>query len=129
MALSGIATGVRNSQADAIVDAIDTGSSAANGKLRVYTSGHSTLLAELDFANPAFGAAAAGVATANSITAESSAPATGTAAVLRVVDRDDATVFDGTVGTSGEDYNLNTVSITTGDQVSCTSMTMTAPAA
>lgn len=129
MALSGIATGVRNSQADAIVDAIDTGSSAANGKLRVYTSGHSTLLAELDFANPAFGAAASGVATANSITAESSAPATGTAAVLRVVDRDDATVFDGTVGTSGEDYNLNTVSITTGDQVSCTSMTMTAPAA
>lgn len=126
MALSNIATSVRNAGADALADAVDTGTGTSH--LRVYNTAFGTLLAELDFGDPAFGAAASGVATANAITAEASAPATGTAAVLRIVDQDGTTVCEGTVSTSGADYNLNTTSITTGDQVSCTSMTITAPA-
>ena len=126
MALSNIATSVRNAGADALADAVDTGTGTSH--LRVYTTAFGTLVAELDFGDPAFGAAASGVATANAITAEASAPATGTAAVLRIVDQDGTTVCEGTVSTSGADYNLNTTSITTGDQVSCTSMTITAPA-
>lgn len=128
MALNNVATGVRNSQADALVDAIDAGSTDPNGDIQIHTSAFGTLLAELDFANPAFGAAASGVATANAIADDSDADATGAAAVLRIRDRDNGTVVEGTVGTSGEDLNLNTTSITAGDIVSITAATITAPA-
>ena len=129
MALSNLQTAVRNSCADAIVDALDVGTTDSTGDLGIYTSAFGTLLALPLFANPAFGAAASGVATANAITDDSSADATGSAAVIRLRDRDNATVVEGTAGTSGADLNLNTVSITTGDTVSITSATITMPAA
>lgn len=109
-----------------------------NGYLRIYSgtkptdgdtalSGN-TLLAELRFGATAFGAAAAGVATANAITADSSADATGTATFFRAFKSDGTTaVFDGTVGTSGADCNLNSVAISAGAAVSVTSMTLTEP--
>lgn len=128
MAINNIATGVRNSMCDALVDAIDAGTTDAAGDFQIYTAAFGTLLAELAFSNPAFGAAATGTATANSITDDSSANATGTAAVCRIRDRDNATVFEGTVGTTGADLNLNTTSITSGDTVSISSMTVTMPA-
>lgn len=127
MALT-LATAVRNAAADAVVDLIDAGSTDATGDLGIYTTAFGTLLALPLFANPAFGAAASGVATANAITDDSSADATGTAAVLRIRDRDNTNLIDGSVGTSGEDLNLNTTSITTGDVVSITSATITMPA-
>jgi hypothetical protein len=80
-------------------------------------------------AAPAYGAAAAGVATANAIGDDTDADATGTAAVGRAKDRDNTTCHDFTIGTSGEDLNLNTVSITSGDTVSITAATITMPAA
>ena len=129
MAMNNISTNARNGMANSIVDLLDSGTTNSTGRLRIYTSGFSTQLAELNFSNPAFGAAASGVATASAITDDSSADATGTAAVCRCVDRDAATVWEGTVGTSGADLNLNTVAITSGDTVSVTSMTVTAPAA
>lgn len=128
MAVNNISTTVRNAMCDAFVDAIDTGSADAGGDLNIYSAGFAALLASPTFGNPAFGAAATGVATANAITDESNAPASGTAAVLRIADRDNATHSEGTVGTSGEDLNLNTVSITSGDTVAITSATVTMPA-
>lgn len=129
MAISAIQTTVRNNMCNALVDAIDVGSTDASGDFGLYTSAFGTLLALLTFSAPAFGNASTGVATANAITADSSADATGTAAQIRIRDRDNTTVFDGTAGTSGEDFNLNTVSITSGSAVSCTSFTVTVPAA
>jgi hypothetical protein len=128
MSINNIATGVRNSMCNALVDAIDAGSTNANGKIRGYTAAFASMLFECDFANPAFGAAASGVATANAIADETSAPAAGDAAVGRVVDRDLATVFEFTIGTSGADLILNSVSISLGAVVSITSMTVTQPA-
>ena len=129
MALNAISTTVRNAMCDALVDAIDVGSTDATGDLSIWTAAFATLLATPLFANPAFGAAAAGVATASAITSEPSAPATGSAAVLRIRDRDNAAVVEGTVSTSGADLNLNTVSITTADVVSITDFaTITMPA-
>lgn len=124
---------------DGIVDLIDAGSGA--GKLRIYSGTQptnpdvaitdQTLLAELTFGDPAFGAAAdgtpGGVATANSITADSSANASGTATWFRAVDSDDNAIFDGTVGTSGANLNLDSVSITAGQSVSVSSLTFTMP--
>lgn len=119
--------------ADAVVDRIDAG--AAAGKLRIYDGaqpatadtaiGAQVKLAELTFSDPAFGNAANGVATANAITADSAADATGTAAWFRVVDSDGNTVYDGTVGTSGADLNLNTTSIVANAEVAVSSLTYT----
>lgn len=131
MAVNNISTTVRNAMCDAAVDLFDQSGgspSAGNGKIRIYTAAFGTLLAELDFGDPAFGAAATGVATANTITDEASAPASGTAAVCRLVDSGDNTMWEGTVSTSGADINLNTTTITTADVVSITSMTVTMPA-
>jgi hypothetical protein len=126
MAINNIATGVRNAMCDAFVDAIDAGAGA--GTLKVYTSAFASLLATLTFSDPAFGAASTGAATASAITDDSSADNTGTAAVLRISDSSPATVAEGTVGAGSGDLSLNTVSITSGDRVSCSSAVITMPA-
>ncbi len=128
MAINNISTTVINGMCDFFVDAIDTGSTDTGGDCNIYTAAFASLLAEPEFSAVSFGAAAAGVATANAITDEASAPATGTAAVLRLQDRDNATVAEGTVSTAGADLNLNTTSITIGDTVAITSATITMPA-
>lgn len=134
-----ISNAAAKAAADAVVDLVDAGSGA--GKLRIYDGvqpadpdtavSSQTLLAELTFGDPAFGAAAdgnpGGVATANSITSDSAANATGTASWFRVVDSDGTAVFDGAVGTSGADLNLATVSIVTNVEVQVTSFTYTQP--
>lgn len=119
-------TAARNAAADGVVDLVDQGAGA--GKLKIYTTGLGTLLATLTMSDPAFGAAATGVATANAITSDTSADATGTAAEFTMTDSDDVEIFRGSVGTSGADLNLNTVSITAGVEVSVTSFTYTQPA-
>lgn len=130
LATIGLVVAVRNSRLDLIKTAIDAG--AGPGLLRVYdgtrpaTGGTATnLLAELTFSDPSASAAASGVLTFSAITADASANATGTATWCRIVDSTGAFVMDGSVGTSGADYNLNTTSITSGVQVSCTSATLT----
>lgn len=100
------------------------GSQPANCNTAV---GVQTLLAKLTFGNPAFGAAAAGVATANAI-GSATASATSTATWFRVFKSDDTTaVFDGSVGTSGCDLNLNSTAISSGATVSVSSLTFTLP--
>lgn len=118
-----------NAAADAVVDQAD------GGALRIYAGSQpanadtavsgQTLLAELTLGSPAFGAALGGVATANAITGDSSANATGTAAWFRVVTSGGAALWDGAVGTSGSDLNLNSTSIQSGAAVDVTSFTFT----
>lgn len=123
-----------NAAANAAADAVCV--LLNNGYLRIYTTaqatdadtalGAQTLLAELRFGATAFGSAVAGVATANAITQDSSADATGTAAWYRALKSDGTTVvMDGSVGTSGANLNLNSVAIQSGAAVSISSMTYT----
>jgi len=116
--------------ADAVVDQLD------NGYLRIYDGTQpadadtaittQTLLAELRFGTPAFGAASNGVATANAITADASADGTGTATWFRALKSDGTTVvFDGSVGTSVANIILNSTSIVTGASVSIASLSYT----
>lgn len=126
----GLLSTLRSSRANLIRDAVDAGAGA--GLFRVYdgtrpaTGGTATtLLAELTFTDPSAANASSGVLTFSAITADASANATGTATWCRFVDSTGAFVLDGSVGTSGADYNLNTVSITTGVNVSCTSAVIT----
>ena len=127
-----ITNSAASAAADAVVDLIDVGGA---GKLRIYDGTKPATadtaitsqvkLAELTFSATAFGAASNGVATANSITADASADASGTATWFRVVSGGGTTIFDGTVGTSGADINLDSTSITVGQQVSVTALTYT----
>src|SRR5690349_19410703 len=99
------------------------GSQPANAATAVTTQ---NVLADLTMNATAFGAAVNGVATANAITSDTSADATGTATWFRLYKSDNSTVvLDGSVGTSGADLNLNTTSIVAGAQVSITSFTLT----
>ena len=121
-------TATRNAACNAVVDLVDGGSAHPHGILRIGTTAMGTILAQLDMSNPAFGNAAVGVATAAAISDDTSADNTGTAAAFDLIDRDAVQVMQGSVGTSGQDINLNTVSITAGDTVSITSLTVTMPA-
>lgn len=126
----GLATALRNSRLNLIRDAIDAGAGA--GFLRIYdgtrpaTGGTATtLLAELTYTDPCAPNASGGVLTFSAITPDSSANASGTATWGRAVDSTGAFVKDFSVGTSGADLNLNTTTITSGVQVSCTSAALT----
>jgi len=127
MAVNNISTGIRNAMCDAFVDAIDGGAGA--GLLEIHTAAFAAKLSTNTFSDPAYGAAAAGVAEENAITDDTSADATGTAAVFRVTTSTPTTEFEGTVGTSGQDINFNSVAFVAGDTVSITDLPVTMPAA
>ena len=85
-----------------------------------------TLLAELTCGSPFAPAASGGELTANSISADTSANASGTASWFRVVASDGTThVMDGDVGTSGADLNLDSVEIVEGGEVAVSSFVVT----
>jgi hypothetical protein len=123
-----------NAQASRAADAVCA--RLNNGYLRIYDGtqptdadtavGAQVLLAELRYGATAYGAAVNGVATANAITPDSSANATGTATWARHLESDGATVvFDGSVGTSGANLNMNSVAISSGAAVSVSAYTYT----
>jgi len=108
-----------NAEADALAALCN------NGYLRITDSGD-VVLAELLFNSTAFAAAAAGVLTANGITAEDSAISTGVAAKVKAYQSDGTTLlWTGTVGTSDSDLILNSTSISEGATVSVTSLVHT----
>lgn len=116
-------TAVKNSRVTAVRDAIDAGSGA--GTIEIGTSGMASVLAVLTLSDPC-GTISNGVLTFSSITADSSANATGTAAEARIKDSDGTVIVSGlTVGTSGSDVNLDNTSINEGQQVSLTSAAIT----
>lgn len=129
-----ISNAAASAEADAFSDQLD------NGYLRIYDStggtgqpatvdtaiGSQVLLAELRFANPASGAASNGVITFSALTADSSANASGTATWFRALKSDGTSaIWDGSAGTSGATLNLNSVAISSGAEVSVTSLTYT----
>jgi len=108
-----------------------------SGFIKVYTGAQpalngavtGTLLATMTFSATAFPAATASAgtvtATANAITS-GTAGNTGTAGYFALVKSDNTTVVaTGSVGTSSSDLNLNTLSITSGNTVSCGSFLIT----
>lgn len=116
-------TTIRNAIADLVVDAIDAGGA---GTLEFQTSGD-VEVATLTFSATAFGAASSGTATADTITSDTSATG-GTVAKFVVKSGGDATIFSGAVATSGSDINLSSLSVGSGDTVSISSLTYSAPA-
>jgi hypothetical protein len=136
---------IANAQAiqacDAFVDAVDAGAGA--GILRIYSGsvpanvdtalGAQVVLAELTMSDPAFGAAVDAnpnaTATANAITDDTAANATGTASFFRIFDSNGVARIQGTCGTSGAELILNSVSLQSGALVEVLSLTVTMPEA
>ncbi len=127
MALTHV-TAIRNTLADAVVDAIDVGATDAQGDLEIMTSGDVEVSTHT-CTNPAFGAAAAGTATASAI-ADDTTAAGGTAALFKFQDRNNAEVFRGTVTATsgGGDIELDNVTVGVGVTVSITSFTYSSSA-
>jgi hypothetical protein len=120
----------KNAKLDAITTAIGNA-----GILKIYAGsqpanpdagdGGATVLATLTCGSPFAAGAASGVLTASAITQDSSADGTGTAAWFRITTSGGTAKVDGTVGTSGTDLILDSVSITATQVVSVTSLTIT----
>lgn len=116
---------IRNDKLDLITAALDAGGGSA--KLRIYNGARpatgaalsgNTLGAELLFANPSAGSAASGTLTFNAIADDVSADnSINPATWFRCVTSADVFVFDGSVGLSGADLNLNTLNIVAGVNV------------
>jgi hypothetical protein len=106
----------------------------ASGYLEIYTGSipancaaatTGALLVTLDLANPFAPGASAGVLSPT-LPANMNAVATGTAGYWRIFESDNATcVVQGTVGTSGADMILNTLSLVSGGPVQISSWTFT----
>lgn len=139
MALSTkLTNAVRSAACDAIVDLIDAGAGA--GTIKVYTgaaptnasdAASGTLLGTLTFSDPAFGAASNGVATASSITSDTTADASGTAGYFRVLDSDGTVIFQGTAGATADTPNMDfgaSAAIVAGGTIAVSSFTFTVPA-
>ena len=125
----GLLVALRNNRLDEITALIDAGS--GDGKIVLYSGSRpatggsvTTEVATLTFADPPFPAASSGAMTANTIDDDADATG-GTATWFRVVDSDDTFVFDGDVGDSGEDLELNSAVISAGATVSISSFVLT----
>jgi len=130
-----ITNAVASAMANAFTTALDAGSA---GIITIYTGtiptdadtaiGAQTLLATLTFSGTSFGAASNGVITANAITSDSSADATGTAAWARLLTQGAGTaICDVSVGTATSTIIFNTVAFTAGSVIAISAFTFTHP--
>lgn len=128
-------TATQNAMANAMADRVDAGGAA--GTIEIYSGAQpatandaatGTLLATFTLPYPAFGDASGGVANLLGVPLSTTGSAAGTPGWFRAKDSTGATAFDGSVGTSGAQLNLNTTSITAGGQVQITSGSDTQPA-
>jgi hypothetical protein len=120
-------TAVRTALATAVRSAIDGGGGA--GKIEIYTAARATLLGTCTCAATS-GTLASGVLTFGAIAQDTSADATGTAALFDVKDFAGATIFSGTITATGGggDMTMPSVSITAAEPIQVTSLTYSAPA-
>lgn len=132
-----LATAAQNAIVNALTALIDVDAGPAHIQLRTGASpgannaATGTLLATLDFNDPAFAAAVAGVATMdNTPVLTTVGVADGNAGYFRITDNSGDAVLDGTVTVTGGggDLEMNTVAISVGLTVNITAGTITEPA-
>lgn len=132
-----ISTSARNAAANAIAALVDGGSGAGVIQIRTGSpptnpgdADSGTLLGTLTLSDPSFGSASTGVITANTISNDTSADASGDAGHFRVKDSSGNTIFQGTCGNSGDspDWVFDNKSVVSGGIISCSSLTFTVSA-
>jgi len=99
-----------------------------SGYIKIYTSGYALLLVSIPLAATC-GSVTDGVLTLDCTNTNANASGTGTAAVARMYESNETDIVATCdVSTSGATINLDSVSITSGQNVSITSGTITVPA-
>lgn len=125
MALT-LGTAARNAACDGVVDLVDGGAGA--GKVRIRDAADN-LLVEIVLADPAFGSASTGVATAAGLPKSgtgTAAAGAGTAPTkYDVTDSNDVVIWSGTIPSN---MTLDSATIAVGQTVSLTTWTHTQPA-
>lgn len=118
---------VQNSRMDAVLAAIDAHASPAT--LEICSAAYAAVLVAIPLSDPSFarsGTKPNTLLTMQGVPKSANAAITGTAAVARIKEGGGTTIADGlTVGTSATDIILNSTSITSGQQVSISSGTIT----
>ncbi len=126
-----IGTASRNAAADTLFNLLNSGTirfRTSTVPTNVGDADSGTLCATVTFGATAFGAASSGVKTANSITSDTNAAASGTVTQARLYKSDNTTCWgDCSVGTSGADINFDNNVIVAGGTVAVSSLTGTTP--
>lgn len=132
-----LGTTMRNGASDGICSKIDGGTPPGRMEHRtgaqetnVSDASSGTKLATNLFSNPAFGASSTGTATANAITSDTNAAASGTAGHFRIytgAGSDTSALCQGNSGTSGTDLVFDNNVIVAGGTVAISSFTLTTP--
>lgn len=117
-------TATKTARMTAVRDQIDAGATA--GVLQIGTTGMGTILAEFTLDDPCGTVSGAVLTFTGFPKTDTSANNTGTAAAARIQDSNGVSVITGlTVGLSGTDVILSSVSITAGQTVTINSATIT----
>lgn len=114
---------VKAARLQAVIDAIGNG-----GKLKIGTAAMASTLATITLANPAFGSPTTSMTLSGTPLSDSSADNSGTAAAAIITTSADVTVVSGLTVTAtggGGDIELNSTTITAGQEVRITSGTIT----
>jgi len=134
-----ISTAARNAACDGLVNRIDGGTPPGTIPIRtgappsnVSDASSGTLLGTCTFGNPAFGDSASGTATANSITSDTDADASGDAGHFRCYQGaagDTAADWQGTAGEAADspDMEFDNKTIVAGGTIAISSFTLTVP--
>lgn len=116
------ATGLKTTRMTAVISAIDSGTA---GSLEIGTSGMSTVLASITLQKPSF-SESSGVITMLGVPLTGTASNSGNAAAARIKNSAGAVQISGlTVGTTGADVIINTISVTSGQTITVQSGTIT----
>ena len=118
------AAALKTTRMTAVVTAIDAGSGP--GKLEIGSAGMASILATITLGDPSATVSGAVLTFSGMPRSDTAADNTGTAAAARIRTSADVDVVTGlTVGTSGTDIVLDSVSITAGQTVTINSATLT----
>lgn len=115
-------TTLKTTRMTAVRDDIDSGAGA--GYIEICSASYASVLATITLSDPC-GSVVTDTLTLTMPKSDTSADNTGTAAVARIKESGGTTVVNNlTVGTSGANINLNSLSITSGGTVTLTSGTL-----
>lgn len=117
---------VKNVSNDAIADLVDGGTTNLTGRF-VVMDAIDTTLCEIDLQDPAFGSSLAGIVAVLGTPLTGIATAAGTAALFKVVDRDEVELWRGSVTAAGGggDAIIDNVTIAISDTVQLNSHSLT----
>lgn len=122
-------TSTRNNLADQIDTDVNGGTTDTAGDFQLIGTA-ATVLAEITLSDPAFGSATNGSMSLNGVPlTDTSANNSGSASSFKVRNKDNSTIYSGSVDSTGSpDLSIDNTNINSGQSVKIDSMTYSAPA-